>query len=57
VAVEHYAILRDGLQIGTSTTPSYADATTSSGTTYIYSVRAYDPAGNPSSPSNGLIAR
>jgi hypothetical protein len=54
VAVDHYAVLRGGLQIGTSTAPSYTDTTADSGSTYAYSVRAYDPAGNPSAPSETI---
>lgn len=54
VAVDHYAILRDGVLIGTSAVPSYSDPSVSSGTTYGYEVRAYDPAGNPSPPSGTL---
>ena len=49
--VDHYAVFRDGLQIGNSTAPSYSDTAASSGTTYAYAVTAYDPAGNPSLPS------
>jgi hypothetical protein len=51
VAVDHYAIFRDGLQVGTSTSPSYSDATVGPGATYGYSVTAYDPAGYASPPS------
>jgi chitodextrinase len=51
VAVSHYGVLRDGAQIATTTTTSYSDPAVVPGTTYVYSVRAYDAAGNPSPPS------
>ena len=51
VAVSHYAIFRNDAQIGTTTATSHSDTTASPGTTYGYSVRAYDTAGNPSPPS------
>ena len=52
VGVTGYNILRDGVQIGTSTTTSYTDSTVASNTSYIYTVVAYDAAGNVSTPSN-----
>jgi chitodextrinase len=52
VGVTRYNIYRDGLQIGTSTTPSYTDSTTVGSTTYSYTVTAQDAAGNVSSASN-----
>jgi chitodextrinase len=51
VGVAGYEILRDGVQIGTSSTASYADLTTRSSTTYSYTVRAYDVVGNRSGES------
>jgi chitodextrinase len=50
--VTGYRVFRDGTQIGTSTSTSYADTTVSASTTYEYQVRAVDAAGNPSDPSN-----
>ena len=55
VGVTGYNILRDGVQIGTSTTTSYIDNTVASNTAYTtpgYTVIAYDAAGNVSTPSN-----
>jgi chitodextrinase len=52
VAVDHYGIVRDGAEIGTATATSQSDTTASPGTTYGYSVRAYDAAGNFSLPSS-----
>jgi YD repeat-containing protein len=48
-----YKIYRGGTQIGTSTTTTYTDSTTSSagGTAYSYTVAAYDTAGNTSAQS------
>jgi len=47
-AVDHYAVFRDGLPLGTSTASSYADTLVLPATTYTYRVAAYDAAGNPS---------
>jgi chitodextrinase len=52
VAVAGYRILRDGVQIGTSSSAAYADRTTQASTTYQYAVVAYDAAGNVSGQSN-----
>ena len=52
VAVAGYRILRDGIQIATSTSASYADLTTQASTTYGYTVAAYDASGNVSAQSN-----
>ncbi len=41
-----------GTLIGTSATNSYTDTTVAAGTTYNYTVKAYDAAGNISSASN-----
>ncbi len=50
-----YRIFRGGTQIGTSTTNSYSDTTTSGTTTYTYKVAAYDHAtpANVSAQSTG----
>jgi fibronectin type 3 domain-containing protein len=51
VGVVHYAISRDGFQIGTTISTTYSDTTVSAGATYGYSITAHDAAGNPSPPS------
>jgi acid phosphatase type 7 len=52
VGVAGYEIFRDGSQIGTSSSASYADHTTQASTTYTYTVRAYDVGGNRSGQSS-----
>jgi hypothetical protein len=52
VGVTGYKIYRNGTQIGTSTVASLIDAATTGGTTYSYTVTAFDAAGNPSALSN-----
>jgi chitodextrinase len=54
VALAGYQILRDGVQIATSSTPSYADRTTQASTAYTYTVAAYDTGGNVSGQSNSV---
>jgi chitodextrinase len=56
--VAGYRIYRGGTQIGTSTTTSYSDTTTSGTTTYTYKVAAYDRAtpANVSAQSTGVNA-
>jgi len=51
-----YKIYRAGTQIATSTTTSYSDTTLSANTTYSYTVKAYDGAGNLSAASNTASA-
>jgi hypothetical protein len=51
VALRNYAVLRDGIYIGSTTTAAYTDSTVVGGTTYSYAVTAYDTAGNPSATS------
>src|SRR5437016_4677894 len=51
-----YKIYRAGTQIGTSTTTTYSDTTLSANTTYSYTVKAYDGAGNLSAASNTASA-
>lgn len=48
VGVVGYQILRNAAQVGTSTTLSYSDMTVQPSTSYTYTVRAYDAAGNVS---------
>jgi chitodextrinase len=49
VGIDHYQILRDGSDIGTTTTTSFTDNTVSQSTDYSYQVVAYDAAGNHTS--------
>jgi chitodextrinase len=49
-----YRIYRGGTQIGTSTSTTYTDATTSGTTTYSYTVASVDNAGNVSAQSAPL---
>jgi YD repeat-containing protein len=51
VAVTGYKVFRNGGQIGTSATTSYADNTVSGSTAYAYKVSAYDAATNNSAQS------
>ena len=59
VGVDHYTIFRQEvgsgqgpLEVGTSSTPSFADTSVQSETTYEYTVTASDAAGNTSAPSD-----
>jgi hypothetical protein len=52
VAVTGYRVMRNSSQIATSSATAYTDATVAPGTTYSYTVRAYDDAGNVSTDSN-----
>jgi YD repeat-containing protein len=54
VAVTGYKVFRNGTQVGTSTTTSYADNTVSGSTAYSYSVSAYDAASNNSALSSAV---
>jgi YD repeat-containing protein len=51
-----YRIYRGGVQIGTSSTTSYADTTTSPFNSYSYTIAAYDGAGNVSAQSSAASA-
>ena len=51
VQVAGYRIFRNGVQIGTSSSTSYAATGLAAGTTYNFIVRAYDAAGNVSANS------
>ena len=55
--VADYVIDRNGLQLGTSTTTSFADTTAVAGKTYTYSVSAVNRDGYASAPSTSIIAR
>ncbi len=52
IAVTGYKIFRNGTQIATTSSTSYQDSGLSQATTYTYSVKAYDGAGNESDHSN-----
>jgi len=54
VGVTGYDIYRGTTKVGSSTTTSYADTGLAAGTTYSYTVRAKDAAGNISSASSAL---
>lgn len=54
--VAGYRIYRDDAQIGTATETVFSDAGCQSATSYVYSVKAYDAAGNLSPPSNQASA-
>ncbi len=56
VQVTGYRIFRNGVQIGTSSTTSYAATGLNAGTTYSFTVRAYDAAGNVSAASSAASA-
>jgi len=56
VAVTGYVVKRNGVQIGTPTTPGYSDIGLSSATTYGYTVAARDAAGNISPDSASVSA-
>ncbi|MBI5414197.1 fibronectin type III domain-containing protein [Candidatus Peregrinibacteria bacterium] len=52
-----YKILRGGVSIGSSNTPSYSDTGLSPATSYSYTVAAYDVAGNISAQSSPVSAK
>jgi glucosylceramidase len=54
IGVTGYLIYRNGTQVGTSATTSYTDTGLTAATTYSYTVRARDAAGNVSAPSAAL---
>jgi glucose/arabinose dehydrogenase/chitodextrinase len=56
VGVAGYKIFRDGTEIATATGTSYSDTGLNDATTYSYTVRAYDAAGNTSAASNTASA-
>ena len=56
VGVAGYKVFRGATQVGDVTGTSYADTGLTDGTAYSYTVRAYDGAGNTSTPSNTATA-
>ncbi len=54
VGVTGYKVLRNGTQVGTSTSTSFTNTGLSSATSYSYTVQAYDAAGNTSAASSAL---
>jgi fibronectin type 3 domain-containing protein len=54
--VTGYKIYRGGSQIATSTSNTYSDSSLSAGTTYTYTVAAFDAAGNASAQSASAAA-
>ena len=56
VAVTGYNVYRDGASVGTvgGSTTTFTDTTVAPATTYVYTVNAFDAAGNDSAPSDGL---
>jgi chitodextrinase len=54
IGVAGYRIFRNGNQIGTTAVTNYTDSGLTASTTYSYSVRAYDAAGNVSAGSAAL---
>lgn len=56
IGVAGYKVYRGGMQIATATAVSYADTGLAAATTYIYTVAAYDAAGNTSFQSSSASA-
>ena len=54
--VDHYAVRRDGVAVGTTTQTNFVDATADDGRSYTYTVVARDEAGNTSAASNAVVA-
>src|SRR5262249_6413017 len=54
IGVAGYTVIRNSAAIGTSPDPTYNDTTASAGSTYTYTVTAFDSQGNVSGPSNAV---
>jgi hypothetical protein len=52
--IRNYIVSRDGVAIATTTNTSFVDTSVTSGSTYAYTVTAYDTAFNPSAPAGPL---
>ncbi len=55
VGVVGYKVFRNGAQLGTATTTTFADLSAQPATTYSYTVAAYDAAGNTSAASDPAV--
>jgi hypothetical protein len=56
VGVAGYRVYRNGSQVSSTASLSYTDSGLSNGTSYSYTVAAYDAAGNVSAPSAAVTA-
>jgi chitodextrinase len=56
VGVAGYKIYREGVEVGSTDTSSYSDVGLSASSSYVYSLAAYDAAGNYSSQSTAVSA-
>ena len=56
IAVAGYKIYRGGAEIGTTASNSYSNTSLSANTSYIYTISAYDAAGNTSTQSTSVSA-
>ena len=54
VGVTGYTVYRDGASAGTTATTSYRDVNLTPGSSYTYTVDAYDAEGSRSAPSDGV---
>jgi len=54
VGVDHYTVFQDGSSIGTTSNTSYSVTGLTAATTYTFTVKAEDAAGNVSASSNAL---
>ncbi len=54
VGVTGYKVYRNGTQVGTTATASYADSGLAAGASYNYTVSAYDAAGNNSAQTSAV---
>jgi hypothetical protein len=54
IGVVEYAVFRDGVRIGRTTTPNFTDSNVVSTRVYSYFVRAYDAAANESAASDTI---
>ena len=54
VAVAGYEVFRNGTRIATTTATSFSDSGLGASTTYVYTIAAYDAAGNASAQSAGV---